>query len=1108
MPKPEGVKKTWFALNCEEADEVYVANDSKNLPIASPIYKTSEDIGLSEKFPFSQRANGDGGCYFYSGMIAILNDCVGDAENWNSVRGNLIRIAGEDGEFKALIDEISPENAVLTREKVYEILQVRGEENIIAKLGDKLLVKGIDYSSEKTTWGLDHFLTQANEALKEYLKIGVVALESLKDQKLIEGIEFISSEEMLYLSDEHFDSQDQDLRRLCEGVIRCQWAIENRRRPGTYNAEYISPFFQEIYPTKRIVAITRRDLARTVVEAGELYLWNADGQAHFDVLYPDLDGKIAADVAELARPISEPEVETLGGKATETITKKVEQFVANLDRKYAAPKAKGSEVSPLDNLPSPYATRAFLESRVEEQNRILEGTRITITRAEFDHAKHFLALIALTEGQQIPGKRSQKQIYVDQKILPEGLALAAEDGDLKAKIEEISEKITPEHIKAFYKRLVEKRPLASLNKFDDTLLRDGKELKGIGCSGTYDPEQYTLYSEAEFASMLQVFGPTQFINDGRRDNQGQVGTEGGGEAYETSGYISGLVGMRLEVTDGMESVHVVEGNLTKLKDAHADSPAPAWGGDQKGDFGRIFGVTSKFVEGYEAIWQKFYEDKKGELGEEEVATNEFDKAAAEYRLYISYKKFLAESANAIAERERERKREEGGEKKEEEKAYIRITGLGDGVWAFPEDFAQGEERKIMDEIRAARRDEIRAAIGRAVARAYDELAPELKARISAIEFSEHEEHGLSSTAFSEAPILEGAFDPQPELRVSNGHFAHKIPAAAAEFKNVLFVNYAWDGLSYPGNEYYFRALNASGDPAAACCSSIVVSQNPQINSGFLDRVFVVEENGIIKKLDGYGAKAPELELDFDTIHTLTIPELIEAPSLKVDPVIRGEGESDSSSEDGSENSELDEDHDLSVFEEGSGDEFDLEEKSNEDFKYEALRAMQEIQKESVFDNKLARAFTKLEGKSVVEAKPDFEEIWKEELTTLDRKNLVEFYNKENPTETISPDKNCMNTLDLKRDGDLWKGNKENLSKIISWSIDIANKEESKTRIERIISDAKASNKRFHGISSKEKGEIEEGVKQFREYRRGVSLSGEVLNPIAQALVGKFPQKGK
>ena len=240
--------------------------------------------------------------------------------------------------------------------------------------------------------------------------------------------------------------------------------------------------------------------------------------------------------------------------------------------------------------------------------------------------------------------------------------------------------------------------------------------------GKYDPKEYTLYSEAEFASMLQVFGPTQFINDGRRDNKGIVGKKArGNSSHEDSGYISGLVGMRLEITDGMESVHVFVGNLTKLKEAHALGSEE---GHEISDFGRISGVTNKFVEGYEAIWQKFYEDGKGELCEEEEArskkvieVDEFDDAAAEYRLYISYKKFLAESANAIAERERE----EGEEKGKKEKDYIRITGLGDEAWD------NGKEK------------EVRAAIGRAVARALDELAPELKERISVIEFSENEE---------------------------------------------------------------------------------------------------------------------------------------------------------------------------------------------------------------------------------------------------------------------------------------------------------------------------------------------------------------------------------
>jgi len=45
----------------------------------------------------------------------------------------------------------------------------------------------------------------------------------------------------------------------------------------------------------------------------------------------------------------------------------------------------------------------------------------------------------------------------------------------------------------------------------------------------------------------------------------------------------------------------------------------------------------------------------------------------------------------------------------------------------------------------------------------------------------------------------------------------------------LVANYAWDANAYPGNEYWMHLLSASGDPAAACCSLIAVSQNPGMN---------------------------------------------------------------------------------------------------------------------------------------------------------------------------------------------------------------------------------------------------------------------------------------
>lgn len=51
--------------------------------------------------------------------------------------------------------------------------------------------------------------------------------------------------------------------------------------------------------------------------------------------------------------------------------------------------------------------------------------------------------------------------------------------------------------------------------------------------------------------------------------------------------------------------------------------------------------------------------------------------------------------------------------------------------------------------------------------------------------------------------------------------------------NILVAMYAWDGNSFPGNEYWDGGLSASGDPAAACCSLITELQNPYINTSIL-----------------------------------------------------------------------------------------------------------------------------------------------------------------------------------------------------------------------------------------------------------------------------------
>lgn len=185
------------------------------------------------------------------------------------------------------------------------------------------------------------------------------------------------------------------------------------------------------------------------------------------------------------------------------------------------------------------------------------------------------------------------------------------------------------------------------------------------------------------------------------------------------------------------------------------------------------------------------------FGASRDATQEFDVPMYKARSRITADMFLLE-ANARAA--------EAGTK-----AWAYVVGLGLGVWQY---YQQQREWYV-------------AIFGEAIA--------ELDlAHIGTVEFAYIDN---LPPAVMEDVILAGA---EKGIRVV---FSRRNPAEKLEGNELLVLSYAWDGNAFPGNEYWSGSLSGSGDPAAACMSTVAELHNPLVNTAFTGRIKVAGVDG-------------------------------------------------------------------------------------------------------------------------------------------------------------------------------------------------------------------------------------------------------------------------
>ncbi len=326
--------------------------------------------------------------------------------------------------------------------------------------------------------------------------------------------------------------------------------------------------------------------------------------------------------------------------------------------------------------------------------------------------------------------------------------------------------------------LVRRRPLAFLTSSDTYLTADG-------ASGDHFTEQavaenyskYMCYKELELSPYVNLIADTTNVNDGKRDNRGVPDDKG---AFEKDGVIIAAVGARYEVPGKMEYKHSVTTKESASQRADLLKEfLPFWFGDNV--------PPMKFNEG-----EKFSFEGK-ELCDRYIKISESSRLDAAVYFAIMKKRYetiffaAAEKAKASGK-----------------KAFLHLVGLGLGVWQKHND-----------------QTNLQAAAAKQVLNEH----PEWANHILVADFSWVEASNWAGFV-GDTKLTKSKRNPWATLT------SNELGATPRD-QVLLVADFAWDGGSFVGNEFWKGMLHHSGDPAAACAGDIAITMNPLVNTEML-----------------------------------------------------------------------------------------------------------------------------------------------------------------------------------------------------------------------------------------------------------------------------------
>lgn len=335
------------------------------------------------------------------------------------------------------------------------------------------------------------------------------------------------------------------------------------------------------------------------------------------------------------------------------------------------------------------------------------------------------------------------------------------------------------------RRLIEKRPLVFMGPADFTVLRDGSRL---GSTENYKERDDVGTDEQGQNRYLKLH---EYLSYDEIMLGSLIGVSGQSHFWNDGGrYNQGRPGQQ-----GMfEERGVIIGLVGPRfeRPGRMDSVFCLSPERQRALVGT--GPEKGMDERLQDIFRKFFEERHEPI---------FDRDGLDWAMYRARIRLTADILLLEADRRA---------KAAKRPAHVYVIGLGLGVWSMD----QEQPRHFVD---AFQHSTIACLAGR-------------KHCIRVIEFA----YITVPPATQQAAELTGQRLEPPVMLL----FSNRNPAEKLETDDLLVLSYAWDGNAFPGNEYWCGSLSGSGDPAAACMSTISELHNPIVNPGFLDRVEVLK----------------------------------------------------------------------------------------------------------------------------------------------------------------------------------------------------------------------------------------------------------------------------